>query len=55
MIGFLQIQAQTNGKGYCRGLAGLVIFIALPLTEKIYDWLEPKIGRESLVPEKEDD
>lgn len=32
----------------------IVIFIALPLTEKLYEFLEPKIGREAIVDEKED-
>ncbi len=27
----------------------IVIFIALPLTEKLYFWLEPKIGRKAIV------
>ena len=27
----------------------IVIFIAIPLTEKLYSWLEPKIGREAIV------
>ncbi len=29
----------------------IVIFIALPLTEKLYEFLEPKIGRKSIVEE----
>ena len=32
----------------------IVIFIALPLTEKLYYMLEPKIGRKSIVDEGED-
>ena len=32
----------------------IVIFLALPLTEKIYYWLEPKIGRKGIVPKEED-
>lgn len=33
----------------------IVIFIALPLTEKLYKILEPKIGRKSIVEEKGDE
>ena len=33
----------------------IVIFIALPLTERIYYWLEPKIGREAIVSEGDDE
>ena len=29
----------------------IVIFIAVPLTEKLYSWLEPKIGRKAIVEE----
>lgn len=29
----------------------IVIFIALPLTEKLYYWLEPKIGRDAIIEE----
>ena len=32
----------------------IVIFLALPLTEKLYYMLEPKIGRKSIVDEGED-
>lgn len=32
----------------------IVIFIALPLTEKLYKFLEPKIGREPIVEEEDD-
>ena len=32
----------------------IVIFIALPLTEKLYSLLEPKIGRKSFVDEEDD-
>jgi hypothetical protein len=52
-----QIQAFagfSNLLSFCVGIY-IVIFIALPLTEKMYDWLEPKIGRKSVIPEKEDD
>ena len=31
----------------------IVIFLALPLTEKLYYYLEPKIGRKAIVEEKE--
>ena len=33
----------------------IVIFVALPLTEKLYQILEPKIGRNSIVESEEDD
>ena len=33
----------------------IVIFIALPLTEKLYSWLEPKIGRDAIVSEGDDE
>jgi hypothetical protein len=52
-----QIQAFagfSNLLSFCVGIY-IVIFIALPLTEKMYGWLEPKIGRKSVIPEKEDD
>ncbi|WP_458454211.1 DUF3100 domain-containing protein [Methanobrevibacter sp.] len=29
----------------------IVIFLALPLTEKLYYWLEPKIGRKAIIEE----
>ena len=32
----------------------IVIFLALPLTEKLYMILEPKIGRKSIVEEEVD-
>jgi hypothetical protein len=44
----------SNLLSFCVGIY-IVMFIALPLTEKVYYWLEPKIGREALVPEKEDE
>ncbi len=44
----------SNLLSFCVGIY-IVIFIALPLTEKMYNWLEPKIGREALVPEKGDE
>ena len=45
----------SNLLSFCVGIY-IVIFIALPLTEKIYNCLEPKIGKKSLVkvPEEED-
>lgn len=30
----------------------IVIFLALPLTEKLYYWLEPKIGRDAILDEE---
>ena len=33
----------------------VVIFIAVPLTEKLYAYLEPKIGREAIIKEDGDD
>jgi len=33
----------------------IVIFIAIPLTEKLYSWLEPMIGREAIVSEGDDE
>ncbi|WP_407432645.1 DUF3100 domain-containing protein [Methanobrevibacter sp.] len=44
----------SNLLSFCVGIY-IVIFIALPITEKFYNFLEPKIGRGSLVKEKEDD
>ena len=44
----------SNLLSFCVGIY-IVIFIALPLTERMYNWLEPKIGREALVPEKKED
>ena len=44
----------SNLLSFCVGIY-IVIFVALPLTEKIYNWLEPKIGRESIMPKKEDE
>ena len=44
----------SNILSFCVGIY-IVIFIALPLTEKMYNWLEPKIGRESVVKSVEDD
>ncbi|WP_296888128.1 DUF3100 domain-containing protein [uncultured Methanobrevibacter sp.] len=44
----------SNLLSFCVGIY-IVIFIALPITEKFYNFLEPKIGRGSVVKEKEDD
>lgn len=44
----------SNLLSFCVGIY-IVIFIALPLTEKIYDWLEPKLGKKSIVSKKEDE
>lgn len=38
----------SNLISFCFGLY-LTIFIGLPLTEKLYDWLEPKIGRDTSI------
>ena len=43
----------SNLLSFCVGIY-IVIFIALPITEKLYDILEPKIGKEPLV-KKEDE
>ena len=51
-----QIQAFagfSNLLSFCIGIY-IVIFVALPLTEKLYDWLEPKMGKESIAEKKED-
>ena len=44
----------SNLLSFCVGIY-IVIFVALPLTEKMYNWLEPKIGRDSIMPKKEDE
>ena len=44
----------SNLLSFCVGIY-IVIFIALPLTEKVYDWLEPKIGRDSIMQKGEDE
>ncbi len=44
----------SNLLSFCVGIY-IVIFVALPITEKLYDWLEPKIGREYIVERKGDD
>ena len=33
----------------------IVIFIAVPLTEKLYSWLEPKIGKYAIIKQEEDE
>ena len=43
----------SNLLSFCVGIY-IVIFIALPITEKIYNWLEPKIGRNYIVKEEGD-
>ena len=43
----------SNLLSFCVGIY-IVIFIALPITEKMYNWLEPKIGRNYIVKEEED-
>ena len=35
----------SNLLSFCIGIY-IVIFIAIPITERVYDWLEPKIGNE---------
>ena len=44
----------SNLLSFCVGIY-IVIFIAMPLTEKLYDILEPKIGKDPINPKKEDD
>ena len=44
----------SNLLSFCVGIY-IVIFIALPLTEKVYNFLEPKIGKKSIIKEKEED
>ncbi len=43
----------SNLLSFCVGIY-IVIFIALPLTEKVYNFLEPKIGRKSIIKKKEE-
>ena len=43
----------SNLLSFCVGIY-IVIFIALPITEKIYNWLEPKIGSNYIVKEEGD-
>lgn len=42
----------SNLLSFCVGIY-IVIFLALPLTERVYRWLEPKIGKDPI--EKEDE
>lgn len=42
----------SNLLSFCVGIY-IVIFLALPLTERVYHWLEPKIGKDPV--EKEDE
>jgi len=42
----------SNLLSFCVGIY-IVIFLALPLTERVYRWLEPKIGKDPV--EKEDE
>lgn len=44
----------SNLLSFCVGIY-IVIFVALPLTEKVYAWLEPKIGKENIAKKKEED
>ena len=44
----------SNLLSFCVGIY-IVIFVALPLTEKIYNILEPRIGRDSIIPDKKED
>ena len=44
----------SNLLSFCVGIY-IVIFVALPITERLYNFLEPKIGRGSVVKVKEDD
>ena len=44
----------SNLLSFCVGIY-IVLFIAIPLTEKMYNWLEPKIGKEPIVQEKGDE
>ena len=44
----------SNLLSFCVGIY-IVIFVAMPLTEKLYYWLEPKIGKKSVVEKKNGD
>ena len=44
----------SNLLSFCVGIY-IVIFVALPITEKLYDILEPKIGKKSIVENKEEE
>ena len=41
----------SNLLSFCVGIY-IVIFVAMPLTEKLYYWLEPKLGKKSVVEKK---
>ena len=43
-----------NLLSFCVGIY-IVIFISIPITERVYNWLEPKIGKDSVVAKKEDE
>lgn len=44
----------SNLLSFCVGIY-IVIFIAMPLTEKLYYWLEPKFGKKSAADKKTED
>lgn len=44
----------SNLLSFCVGIY-IVIFLAIPITERAYKWLEPKIGKDPIVEVKEDD
>ena len=44
----------SNLLSFCVGIY-IVILVAMPLTEKLYYWLEPKIGKKSVVEKKNGD
>ena len=44
----------SNLLSFCVGIY-IVIFISIPITERVYNWLEPKIGKDSVVAKKEDE
>ena len=44
----------SNLLSFCVGIY-IVIFVALPLTEKLYDYLEPKIGKDNIVSKEGDE
>ena len=44
----------SNLLSFCVGIY-IVIFVVMPLTEKLYYWLEPKIGKKSVVEKKNGD
>ena len=43
----------SNLLSFCIGIY-IVIFIALPITERVYNWLEPKIGRDPIQKKEEE-